>query len=117
MKLSFTRRATQDVAAIGDYLRSRSPAGAARVSAAILESLQILTQFQMQGGVKTSKGCASWSRADTPISSIMRSMWLPRRSSSSRSNTRPKSVIIRTFDALAAETMKAVKDIVGFVRR
>lgn len=43
MKLRFTPRATQDLTAIGDYIRSKNPTAALRVRAAILETLQMLT--------------------------------------------------------------------------
>jgi toxin ParE1/3/4 len=56
MRLRFTRRATEDLIAIGDYLRPRSPAGAARVSAAILDSLQTLTQFPNAGRAQDIEG-------------------------------------------------------------
>jgi toxin ParE1/3/4 len=44
MKLRFTPRAAQDLADIADYIRERNPAAALRVRAAILESLQLVTQ-------------------------------------------------------------------------
>jgi toxin ParE1/3/4 len=53
MKLRFTRRATQDLADIGNYLQSRSPGGAANVRAAILDSLQILTEFPSAGRMQS----------------------------------------------------------------
>jgi len=56
MRLRFTRRAIQDLGAIGDYLRPRSPAGAARVSTAILDSMQILTQFPNAGRLQDIEG-------------------------------------------------------------
>ena len=42
MRLRFTPRATQDLAAIGDYIRSKNRAPAVRVRAAILETLRML---------------------------------------------------------------------------
>jgi toxin ParE1/3/4 len=45
MKLRFTPRATQDLVEIADYIREHNPQAALRVRAAILESLQNLTQF------------------------------------------------------------------------
>ena len=53
MKLRFTRRAVHDLTGIGDYLRPRNPTGAARVRAAILDSLQILTQFPAAGRLQS----------------------------------------------------------------
>jgi plasmid stabilization system protein ParE len=40
MKLRFTLRATQDLAAIADYIREHDPTAALRVRPAILASLQ-----------------------------------------------------------------------------
>jgi toxin ParE1/3/4 len=45
MKLRFTPRAAQDLAAIADYIRAHNPAAALRVRAAILHSLQNLVLF------------------------------------------------------------------------
>jgi toxin ParE1/3/4 len=56
MKLRFTPRATQDLTAIGDYIRSKNPAAAVRVRAAILESLQMLTRFPRAGRAQTVEG-------------------------------------------------------------
>lgn len=56
MRLRFTPRATRDLAAIGDYIRSKSPGGAVRVRAAILETLQMLTQFPRAGRAQTVEG-------------------------------------------------------------
>jgi len=42
MKLRFTPRAAEDIAAIADYTRARNPGAARRVRAAILRSLQNL---------------------------------------------------------------------------
>jgi len=49
MKLRFTPRATQDLVEIADYIRQHNPQAALRVRAAILESLQNLTQFPNLG--------------------------------------------------------------------
>jgi toxin ParE1/3/4 len=56
MKLRFTPRAAQDLAEIADYIRGRSPAGARRVRAAILASLQNLTLFSRMGRAQTLEG-------------------------------------------------------------
>lgn len=56
MRLRFTPRATQDLTAIGDYIRSKNPAAAVRVRAAILESLQMLTRFPRAGRAQTVEG-------------------------------------------------------------
>ena len=42
MKLRFTPRAAEDIAAIADYTRARNPGAARQVRAAILRSLQNL---------------------------------------------------------------------------
>jgi len=56
MKLRFTRRATQDLTDIADYLRQRNPQGARRVRTAILESLQALVLFPLIGRRQTTEG-------------------------------------------------------------
>lgn len=56
MKLRFTPRATEDLAAIGDYIRSRNPVAAVRVRAAILETLQMLVLFPHAGRMQTVEG-------------------------------------------------------------
>lgn len=56
MKLRFTPRATEDLAAIGDYIRGRNPAAAVRVRAAILETLQMLVLFPHAGRAQTVEG-------------------------------------------------------------
>lgn len=45
MNLRFTPQATQDLSNIADYIRTENPMAAARVRAAILESLQVLISF------------------------------------------------------------------------
>jgi toxin ParE1/3/4 len=56
MKLRFTPRATEDLAAIADYIRSRSPAAAGRVRAAILHSPQNLVLFPQVGRTQNVAG-------------------------------------------------------------
>jgi toxin ParE1/3/4 len=56
MKLRFTPRATQDLAAIAEYIRARSPAAARQVRAAILHSLQNLVLFPQVGRAQTVAG-------------------------------------------------------------
>jgi plasmid stabilization system protein ParE len=56
MKLRFTPRATQDLIRIADYVRERSPRGALRVRAAILESLQNLVRFPRLGRPQKVEG-------------------------------------------------------------
>jgi toxin ParE1/3/4 len=56
MKLRFTSRAAQDLAAIADYIRARNPAAAQRVRAAILQSLQNLVLFPQAGRAQTVAG-------------------------------------------------------------
>jgi addiction module RelE/StbE family toxin len=53
MKITYTPRATADLVEIADYLKGRSPQGAARVRAAILETLQNLVQFPRLGRLQT----------------------------------------------------------------
>ncbi len=45
MNLRFTPQAAQDLSEIADYIRAENPMAAARVRAAILESLQVLISF------------------------------------------------------------------------
>ena len=56
MKLRFTPRAVQDIAAIADYIRARNPGAAERVRSAILQSLQNLVLFPQVGRAQTLKG-------------------------------------------------------------
>jgi plasmid stabilization system protein ParE len=56
MKLRFTRRATEDVAGIGDYLGAQNPVAAVRVRSAILDTLQLLLQYPRIGRVQTVEG-------------------------------------------------------------
>jgi toxin ParE1/3/4 len=56
MKLRFTRRAAQDLAAIADYIHERNPAIAQNVRAAILHSLQSLVLFPEAGRRQTIEG-------------------------------------------------------------
>jgi toxin ParE1/3/4 len=56
MKLRFTPRAAQDLAAIADYIRARNPAAAQQVRAAILHSLQNLVLFPQVGRAQTVEG-------------------------------------------------------------
>jgi toxin ParE1/3/4 len=53
MRLRLTPQALRELAAIGDYIRERSPAAAERVSAAIRKSLQNLTAFPRMGRRQT----------------------------------------------------------------
>jgi toxin ParE1/3/4 len=56
MKLRLTPRATQDLTAIGDYIRSKNPTAAVRVRSAILETLQLLIRFPGAGRAQTVEG-------------------------------------------------------------
>jgi toxin ParE1/3/4 len=49
MKLRFTPRAAEDIAAIADYIRAHNPSAARQVRAAILHSLQNLVLFPQVG--------------------------------------------------------------------
>ena len=56
MRLRFTPQATRDLAAIGDYIRSKNPAAAVRVRAAILNTLSMLTRFPFAGRRQAVEG-------------------------------------------------------------
>ena len=56
MKLRFTPRATQDLIAIADYIRTRNPAASLRVRGAILDSLQNLVLWPEVGRRQTVEG-------------------------------------------------------------
>jgi toxin ParE1/3/4 len=56
MKLRFTARAAQDIAAIADYIRARNPSAARQVRAAILHSLQNLVLFPQVGRAQAVEG-------------------------------------------------------------
>jgi toxin ParE1/3/4 len=49
MKLRFTRRATQDLSGIANFIREHNPQAALRVRNAIIESLQALALFPFIG--------------------------------------------------------------------
>ena len=53
MKLRFTPRAVENIAAIADYLRAHSPAASQQVRAAIYGSLQDLILFPYAGRIQT----------------------------------------------------------------
>jgi len=59
MKLRFTRRATEDLTQIADFIRAENPAAAVAVRNAIYESLQLLLPFRTSAGHKRPKTCAS----------------------------------------------------------
>ena len=56
MKLRFTPRAVENIAAIGDYIRERNPTASQRVRAAIYESLQDLILFPHVGRLQQTEG-------------------------------------------------------------
>jgi toxin ParE1/3/4 len=56
MKIRLTPQATQDLAAIGDYLRERNPAAALRVRDAVLKSFQNLAIFPYIGRRQVVEG-------------------------------------------------------------
>jgi toxin ParE1/3/4 len=56
MKLRFTPRALDNIAAIADYIRARNPAAAQRVRAAIYESLQDIILFPRAGRLQKTQG-------------------------------------------------------------
>jgi toxin ParE1/3/4 len=56
VKLRFTRRATENIASIADYIRDHNPAAAVRVRAAIYASLQNLILFPRVGRLQKTEG-------------------------------------------------------------
>ena len=56
MKLRFTLRATQDLAAFADYFVARNPRAALRVRAAIIDSVQNLVVFPHIGRPQAVEG-------------------------------------------------------------
>jgi addiction module RelE/StbE family toxin len=56
MKLRFTRRATENLATIADYIRANIPSAAHRVRSAIYESLQYLILFPKVGRPQKAHG-------------------------------------------------------------
>jgi toxin ParE1/3/4 len=56
MKLRFTRRATENIADIAEYIRVRNPGAARRVRAAIYESLRNLLLFPTVGRPQQTEG-------------------------------------------------------------
>jgi plasmid stabilization system protein ParE len=56
MKLRFTLRAIENIAAIADYIRERNPVASQRVRAAIYASLQDLILFPHIGHLQQTKG-------------------------------------------------------------
>jgi toxin ParE1/3/4 len=56
MKLRFTPRAVENIAAIADYIHARNPAAAQRVRAAIYESLQDIILFPHAGRLQQTEG-------------------------------------------------------------
>jgi plasmid stabilization system protein ParE len=56
MKLRLSRRATQDLINIAEYLQSHSPDGAIRVRAAIVDGMKLLTQFPYAGRPQDVEG-------------------------------------------------------------
>ena len=56
MKLRFTPRAVENIAAIADYIRDVNPAASQRVRAAIYESLQDPILFPHAGRIQQTAG-------------------------------------------------------------
>ena len=56
MKLRFTRRATENIVEIADYLHTRSPESAVRVRLVIYEALQNLFLFPAAGRLQKIGG-------------------------------------------------------------
>src|SRR5260370_42323770 len=83
MKLRFTPRAAQDIAAIADYIRARNPGAARRGRAAILQSLQNLVLFPKVGRTQAVEGVRKLVTRKYPIWFITDSMRRQRKTSSS----------------------------------
>jgi plasmid stabilization system protein ParE len=66
MKLRFTRRATQDLITIADYIRERNPVAAVRVRAAILDSIQNIVLFPEVGRRQKTEGLRKFSTRKYP---------------------------------------------------
>ena len=56
MRLRFTPRAAENITAAADYIRTRNPAAALKVRAAILENLQNLVLFPQAGRPQQTEG-------------------------------------------------------------
>jgi toxin ParE1/3/4 len=56
MKLRFTPRAVENIAAIADYIREHNPAASQRVRAVIYENLQDLRLFPHVGRIQQTEG-------------------------------------------------------------
>ncbi len=56
MKLRFTPRALQNLATIAEYLTEQNPRAAARVSSAILRSIENLVLFPQAGRLQKAEG-------------------------------------------------------------
>jgi plasmid stabilization system protein ParE len=56
MRLRFTPRAVEDLAAISDYLKARSPSAALKVRHAIYASLELLLLFPSIGRRQKTEG-------------------------------------------------------------
>ncbi|HWG06431.1 MAG TPA: type II toxin-antitoxin system RelE/ParE family toxin [Beijerinckiaceae bacterium] len=56
MKLRFTPRALENIAAIADYLREHNPKGSARVRSAIYDGLRNLILFPHVGRLQKTEG-------------------------------------------------------------
>lgn len=70
MKLRFTPRATENIIAIADHIRTRDPAAAQRVREAIYESLQNLILFPHVGRPQQTEGVRKFVTRKYFISSI-----------------------------------------------
>ena len=56
MKLRFTRRATENLTAIADFIRAENPSAAVAVRNAIYDSLQLLLLFPHLGRQQATEG-------------------------------------------------------------
>lgn len=60
MRLRYTKRATRNLAAIGNHYRPLNPAAAARIEASIRNSLQNLVLFPLIGREQKQHGVRKW---------------------------------------------------------
>jgi toxin ParE1/3/4 len=70
MKLRFTPRATENIAAIADYIRERNSVASQRVRAAIFASLQDLILFPYIGRLQQTKGVRKFISSTTPSTKL-----------------------------------------------
>lgn len=98
MKLTYSPRALADLDAIADYLKPRSPQGAVRVRANILQTLQTLQRFPGFGRRQMVEGVRKIGVRNTHTSSTTASIAPTRKSTSLPFSTAPANVSSPTTD-------------------